>query len=305
MKLLDNKNIKGILYAALAFFMFTCADAFIKDLSSTYHGAQAGLMSVTFSLFFIFLFQKRLGGFSFCALRHSTKHKWHMIRSVIGTIGFLCFIIGIGQIDLATTYAIILTAPFWSVLMAIPLFGEKIGWHRSVAIIIGFLGVLIVLRPGFETISPAAFLMMGCSISGAVFFVLSRKIGEDEPMTNSMIYIYMSDIILIGLFCLFWVDIKMPELQHLPYFMASGAFYLAGTLSIQKGFGMAETSAVAPLHYTQLIWGPLIGYFIFQEIPNIWTVIGGGIIVASGLTLIYREHVTHKKTQIKEEGKST
>ncbi len=291
MHALENKNVKGILYAALAFFLFNIADSFIKGLSPIYGGAYTGFLAVLFNLSFILLIFKIRGKLNFKAALKSKKRPWLFLRGVIGSIGFLCFINAIGKIDLATAYSLILTAPFWAALFAVIFYREKIGWHRIFAIFIGFTGVLVVLRPDSGNISIYAILLLCLAFLAGISFILSRKIGEKEPLVHFLLYVEVISAIIIGIFCYLYSDWVVPQPLHILYIAISAAFYLAGMVFVHRAFSMAETSAVAPIHYTQVIWGTLIGYFIFQEVPDKWTVVGGTIIVASGLYLIYREHI--------------
>lgn len=306
MHLPNKNNLKGIAYGGLGFLFFSIADSFIKNFSSIYGGAYTGFITLCFSMIFIIILFKPLGGKSPKNLITSPKLKWMLLRGLAGTVNFFCFITAIQYIDLTTAYTLTFTSAFWVILISFILNRHSVTWQRLLTTTIGFIGVLIVLRPDNGEISWPALLILCSAICSALSFSLSRKIGEKEPYAHVLFYIEFISFILIGLYCLIDGQWIMPQLDHLFLLFLSTCFYLLAMIFVHRAFSIAETTAVSPTHYSQIIWGTLIGYFIFHETPDTYTIIGSIIIVACGLHLIYREYRTHHprddKTIKKEEG---
>ncbi len=286
--------MRAVMLVLMAFASYNVADAFLKHIASLYYFAEAAFYPSLFYGVFVLLAHKRFGGAS--SLLKTNKKALHLLRAMAGTGCYLCFVIALKNITLAEAYTILLSSPFWIATLSIFFFQEKIGWHRWLAIVIGFIGVLVVLRPGVIAVQPASLLMLGAALCFSFFVIFTRKIGSEESLFNMVIIpIIMEAIVFIPLIILNgnW---QPPQAGHIIFFIAAGLFYLGGTSLSALGFSAGESSLLAPLHYSQIIWGSLIGYFIFQEIPEKWTILGAAIIIGSGIYLIYREHINHKTT---------
>ena len=285
-------NMRAIAFVLFAFAAWNIADAFLKYTTSFYSFAEAALYPTFFYAIYIVIFAKKFGGLK--AVTKTKKLKLHLIRSIFGTCCFICVVIAFKFTTLAETYTLVLTAPFWVAILSIFFFKETIGWHRWLVIGIGFIGVLVVLRPGLISVQPASISALMAAAFFAVFVVCTRRIGKDEPLINMVLYPILTDIIILIPIIIFMGNWHPPQAEHLIVFAASGLFYLIGTSLSSIGFASGDSSLLAPLHYSQIIWGALIGYFFFHEKPEIWTFIGAAIIVMSGIYLVYREHLAHK-----------
>ncbi|NCO03067.1 MAG: DMT family transporter [Alphaproteobacteria bacterium] len=288
-------NVYAGLFVLAAFLSFNIADAFLKQASTIYSFAEAALYPVlAYGILLIIAsgFTKTFAGLTQI---HKTQHKkLHVIRAFCGTGCFFSFVLAIQFITFAKTYTLLLTAPLWVAVLSIFFFKEKIGIHRWTAILVGFAGVLIVLRPGIITLSWASLLVLSGALSLAVFLILTRKIGAKEPMINMVLFPIITDCIVFLPIILWMGNWTPPQIEHFALFAASGFFYLMGTTFSAVGFSRGDSSMLAPLQYSQIIWGTIIGLIIFNEIPEKWTIIGATVIILSGVYLFYREHKAHK-----------
>ncbi len=290
-----HKNIQAVLIVLLAFLAFNCGDGFLRHMIDSYNFFICGFYALLVCAAFILLFSGKMGGLRPIV---TTPHvKLHLLRGIGGTFCFLSFLYGISHLTLAQAYTLILTSPFWVVIISHFLKHEGIGPYRILSIIAGFIGVLVVMRPDVQGLNPAALVVLLGGFGFGIFIVVSRMIGDDEPMINFMFYASLTDI--LGAAVAIWImdAWTIPLAEHWPYFFLAGVFFILGSLLVSKGFSMGDSTLLAPLHYTQIIWGMIIGYLFFNETPENWTILGALIIVSSGVYLIYKENKAQQAKQ--------
>lgn len=288
-------NVYAGLFVLSAFLCFNIADAFLKKASTIYTFAEAALYPILAYGILLVIASNFSKTFSGLRQIHKTQYKaLHSIRAICGTGCFFSFVLAIQFITFAETYTLLLTAPLWVAVLSIFFFKEQIGVHRWAAILIGFAGVLIVLRPGLISLSWASLLVLMGALSLAIFLILTRKIGPKEPMINMVLFPVITDCLVFIPIILWMGDWTPPQFEHFALFLAAGFFYLIGTTFSAVGFSRGDSSMLAPLQYSQIIWGTIIGLIIFNEIPEKWTIIGAAVITLSGVYLFYREHKAHK-----------
>ncbi len=211
----------------------------------------------------------------------------HIGRGVIGLIGFTSMVYAISHAPLATVTSIAFTRVIFLVILAIVVFRETVGWRRWTAVAIGFVGVLVMIRPGA---APLDFALLGAllnafAIAGVVVFLkfLSRT---EAPETMVLSFSLFGSVVMLVPAIMVW---RWPD--HLGwglvlFIAAAGA--IAQSCNV-RGWAIGEASAMAPLAYFQLIFAGLFGFFIFAEVPDNWTYAGAAIIVASTLYISIRE----------------
>jgi drug/metabolite transporter (DMT)-like permease len=292
-----NVNMRATALVLLSFLSYNVADAFVKHLLSIYYFAEAAFYPTVIYALFVIIFHRKFGGIK--SLFTSKKTLYHFMRGFFGTGCYVSFVVSIQYITLAQAYTLLLTSPFWIAILSIFFFREHIGIHRWAAIFVGFIGVLVVMRPGLIPLEPASFLMIFGALCFSMFIIYTKKIGPDEPLISMVMFPIIAEaIILVPMIIYNGVQndaFTMPRPDHILFFTLGGLCYLIGTSLSSLGFSSGESSMLAPLHYSQIIWGALIGYFIFAETPESWTMLGAGIIIASGVYLINRERKAHAK----------
>jgi len=284
----SHKNLEAFLLVSIGFLLYSVADGFMRYTLDYYTFAVCGFYTLLVYFSLILIFSRKFGGLK--QITQTKKLNLLIIRGFFGTGCLVFFLYGLSHLTMSQTYTLLLTSPMWLALLAIPLLGEKIGIHRVIAIIVGFIGVLVVMRPGLENINMAAIGVLIGAISFALFIIITRKIGEQEPLLNLIFFAGIMDLVVFLIIMTAEGSWQLPQWEHMAFFAAAGLFLLLATQFASRGFSLGESSFLAPIHYSQIVWGTLIGYFFFAEIPEIWTIIGAVIIVASGIYLIHREH---------------
>lgn len=224
-----------------------------------------------------------------------TDKLWlHVLRALCGVLIFYMMINGFKQLGLALSYTLIFVGPFFAALLSIVFLKEKVGIYRWLSMAGGFLGILVVLRPGIEQLHPAALGILLAALLFAVTTIIARKIGEDEPLLAFSLF---GSVISLQAYAVltFWDgEAMIPRGGQWALFALIAVFHVGGSLMTARAFSMTETALVAPFHYVQLLWGTLFGIVIFSTVPDVWTALGACLIVMSGLFLIYRERVRHR-----------
>ncbi len=193
------------------------------------------------------------------------------------------------QLDQALS--ILFSTPFLVAILAGPVLGEWIGWRRWVAILVGFAGVLLVTRPGAGGVHWAAIYSMVSAVFYSLYIIATRVISRTEATETTLFYLNaVGALAILPVLPFVW---SMPDSSwHLFLMVVFGAFGSFGHYLLIAAHRLAPASLLAPFMYTQLVWAILLGFMIFGDVPNSWTLAGAGIVVASGLYLLHRERVT-------------
>ncbi len=279
--------------AVFGFSSYAFGDIFVKMGAGTYQPEQIGLWSNMCWLPLILILSSKIGG-----LRNTLRSKnihLHVLRAILGMISFYFMTTGFRVLGMATSYTLVFIAPFIATLIAVAFFGEKIRIYRWCAIAAGFVGVLVVLRPGIIPLQPAALGILFGAVCYAVSTTIIRKIGEHEPLLAFSLYNVICMLAVFTGICLYKGESLLPAVEHMWMFPCLASFHVMGNFAVSTAFKTGETSSVAPFHYIQLLWGVLFGYVLFGQGIDIWTGLGGAIIVGSGIYMIHREHVRHRE----------
>ena len=275
----------GILYMLFAFVMFTGIDTLSKLMGQDdYHPVQISWGRLVIQLLILLPFVMRAGVKNVL----STGHPYmQTIRGVVMSIAAIAFVAGLKTLPLATMTSINFVSPFLITILSIFFLKEHVGYHRWIAIAIGFIGALIIIRPGFTVFDPGAIYALIAALSWAVGIVATRYVQrEDGALTTLFFTIAIGVIITSAIVEPYWRPIEGSAWLYL---LGIGLLSTAGQLLMFASLRHAEPSAVAPFTYTQLIWATLIGLVVFGDFPDQWTWLGSGIIIASGLYLWRRE----------------
>ncbi|MFA5592247.1 MAG: DMT family transporter [Micavibrio sp.] len=289
MKLAQNKTAFGMALAAVGFSLYSIGDVFIKLGAEHYPPEKVALFINLFFLPILLILSNRVGGLK-ATLK--TKHlKLHILRGLFGAAVFFCMTTGFVKLGMAMSYTLIFAGPFIMSVLSIYFLGEKIGIHRWASIITGFIGVLVVLRPGVVPLEPAALAIILAAFCFAGSNIIIRRIGEGEPLLAFSLFTCLTSTIVFGTVTLWKGDLSLPSTDHLWFFAATALFHVFANFSVSRAFQTTDTSLAAPFHYVQLLWGLAFGYLLFGQGIDVWTGLGGAIIVGSGIYMIHREHV--------------
>jgi drug/metabolite transporter (DMT)-like permease len=191
-------------------------------------------------------------------------------------------------LQLDEALSIMFATPFLVAIAAGPLLGEWVGWRRWTAIGVGFLGVLVVIRPGLGGgMQWAALLSVAAAIFYAAYGITTRMVSRTDPSDTTLFFGNLVGVaVMLPVLPFVWTT---PSLTDLAMLAAVGALGSAGHFLLIAAHRRAPASVLSPFIYTQLIWASTLGFLVFGDIPTQWTLVGGAIVVASGLYLIHRE----------------
>ena len=217
-----------------------------------------------------------------------------IFRALINIISMICWFSAIGMMHFEIATALGFTTPLFTTVLAVLILGEVIRFHRTAALLLGFVGILIIIRPGYMPFEFGTILMLIASFSFSFVLIFVKKLSATDSSLTIIFYhlLYMTPAFFI-LSIFYWENINLNQLI---IFILMGASGLLSHWCLAQAFKMSDTTFVMPLQFTKLIWASLIGLFIFSEQPDIWTWVGGVIIFISVVYITYREAFKKKGT---------
>ncbi|MDA0961326.1 MAG: DMT family transporter [Proteobacteria bacterium] len=219
----------------------------------------------------------------------TTRFTTHLARSVCSAFGMLLFYMAFTLLPLALATTLTFLQAMFVMVLAALLLGEKIGQRRIVAVFVGFFGVLIVMRPGVETIDPGMLVALGAAFVSSLLMILTRSLSVTESRMTIMLYSATLGLLLISIpAILTWQPLLA---QHLPMLALVGIAGTTGQFLMVGAFQVAEASALAPVDYVRLIFAVGAGYYIFNEVPDGWTWAGAAVILGAVGYATYRARV--------------
>ena len=225
----------------------------------------------------------------------SNNTKLQLIRAGINIISMICWFTAIGIMNFEKATALGFTTPLFTTILAVLVLGEVIRFHRTAALILGFIGIIIIIRPGYVPFEFGTLLMLLASFSFSFVLIFVKKLSATDSSLTIIFYhlLYMTPVFFI-LSLFFWESVTFNQLLLFAFMGAAG---LLSHWCLAQAFKLSETTFVMPLQFTKLIWASMIGLFIFAEQPDIWTWIGGVVIFISVVYITYREAFKKKGTQ--------
>lgn len=279
----DNYG-KAISYLLCGVMAGLGLDLCAKWLLADYPLEQFVFLRSMFGLFF-FLFSVRwYGGFGSLKTR---RWQWHLLRTLLATGAMFGFFYGLARMPLVNALTIAFTAPLMVTAMSVPFLGEHVGWRRWLAVIVGFGGVLVVLRPGAGMITLASFAVIFAAACYAGLAITARKLAATESSFALAVYVVTGPF-LVSAFLL-QDRFVAPTAGGWFFFALAGLCSALAWFGIIGGYRRAPPAMLAPFEYTALIGAAAAGYWIWNEVPDRWVLLGAAIIIASGLFIVHRE----------------
>jgi len=283
----SERGTRAVVAMLFAVALFSLMDAGLKLLSSQYPAFQVAAMRGAASLPFVLAWALATTG-----LRPLLRVRWplHLLRGVLGVAMMWGFVYALRTLPLSTAYSIFFVAPLLITALSVPFLGEQVGPRRWIAIAIGLVGVLVVLRPtgdGVLTVAGLAVLLaaLGYAISAITVRVLART-----DSTQAMV-VWLMAMMAFGAGAFAWPDWVPLRGEHAWLIVGIGLAGALGQYAITEAFRLGQASLLAPLEYTALLWGVLLDLTIWGVLPDGVTWVGSAIIIASGLYLLRRERV--------------
>ncbi len=277
-------NTKGALFALLAFAIFSTHDVVVKVLGGNYSPIQIVFFSVLLSFPWATIMLMRDATADTLLPKHPW---WTALRTVAAVITGVSAFYAFSVLPMAQVYAILFAAPLLITILAIPVLGETVRIRRWVAVLVGLIGVLVVLRPGQQPLEPGHLAALVAALGGAVASVIVRKIGRDERPVVLMLYPMAANFLVMGA-ALGFVYKPMP-VEHLGLLAIISIFGLIAGRFVIAAYSAGEAVIVAPMQYSQILWATFYGFLFFDETIDAATAIGAAIIIGSGIYIVLRE----------------
>jgi drug/metabolite transporter (DMT)-like permease len=289
----------GMLLMITGVASFAVMDATIKWLTTDFSVPQIVALRSWFGLPILFFLVHREGGITELKTKRPFAHGFRYMLVLILSFSFFWVLSRMKLVDAIT---ITFAAPIIIAALSVPLLKESVGIHRWSAIIVGFIGVLVILRPGYGVFQWAALVALGSTAAYAILMITTRALKSTETTASLMFYPQFCMSITGLLYApFFWIT---PSLWELALFAFAGTIGSFGIICITNAFRLAPVATVSPFEYTALIWATLLGYLIWNELPDSPTLFGAGIVITSGLYILYRETRLTGKAQPKLVGLS-
>jgi drug/metabolite transporter (DMT)-like permease len=277
--------VRGILAGFLSYAIFSFGDAGIKAVGGRLSVFEIGFFTTFFACMAL-PFAKRPGE------RWREIFRMHrpglvMARTVSGVLAGLLGIYAFVHLPLAEVYSLFFLAPLFVTILSVPFLGEQVGWRRGLAILVGFAGVVLVVRPGFREIELAHLAALGVALCGATTVLALRALGPTEKRITLLGVVFLAAIATNGVLMI--ADFRVPAPVDFVLLAASGLCGAMGQMLLMAATRAAPASRVAPAQYSQIVWAVALGAAFFGEVPDATAVAGIALVTSAGLFTFVRE----------------
>ena len=271
----------GIIFAIFAYFSFSLLDT-IQKTAVIYHSIfQILFLKYFFTLFLSITESYRKKNYNFYKTNNS---KLQITRSVLSIIESGCFVLSFRYLSLADAHSIASLTPVIVVALSAIILREKVNLKTWIAIFIGFIGVLIIMRPGLSIFDPKSMIPLAAAFFLSLYQIVTRKVSEYDSSETSLFYTSVVGIILMS----FLVPFYWQPMQSFSYllFLGVGIFFSLGIYFQIIALSFAKASIVQPFHYSLILWAIILGYIFYNDLPDLLTIIGAIIITLSGIYVL-------------------
>ena len=277
---------RAILCMLLGVAVLTANDALLKWMTGGYHVGQIMFCRGLFVFIPLALLIWRGGG---SRSLHTDNPTGHLIRALLVILGTFLFVSGLKHLPLTDAIAIAFAGPLFIAALAPPLLGEYVGWRRWMAVLSGFIGIVIIMRPGGGVFQWAALFPLAASLTGAFRDILTRGMSETETSVALLFYTSLGVVLASMVISPFvWQPVPFADWG---WFAVNGFLIGSAHFLMIETFRYGEAALVAPFKYSGAVWAAIFGYFIWGDIPDLGTVMGVTIVVVAGIYILHRERV--------------
>jgi drug/metabolite transporter (DMT)-like permease len=276
-------NLRGALWLVFAGFVLISMNSIVKTMGARLPAAELLFFRGAFGIVFLMPLVLWRGWRSV-----ATRYPWmHLLRTCFGTASMFAVFYSVTHMPLADATAILFSSPLFATVFAVLILRETVGWRRATATVVGFAGILVMMRPGAEAFDPVALVAVaGALMTGALAIIIRRLSGKDSPYIIIFWFTTVGSLIALPFALAVWVP---PLASDWPLLVLIGFLGLIGQTAFTFAFSTGESSAVAPFDYVRLIFAGLFGYLFFAELPDEWSLTGAAIIMASTFYIMRRE----------------
>jgi drug/metabolite transporter (DMT)-like permease len=283
-----SNPVLGIRFVLLAMVAFAVQDATSKYLAGLYPPQFFIMIRYwLFAIFVVLLVARRPGGLR--AVFQTKMPRLQVFRGVLLATQIVLVVISFDRLGLAETHAIFSVHPLLATVLAMPLLGERIGWRRAGAIAVGFIGVVLILRPGLDMFRPDALIALAIAAMMAVYTITTRMVSRaDGSAIPAFFWLGVAGagaMTLVGPF--YWTPMRLPDVGWL---LVHSCFAMFGHYCLIRALEVTEAVRIQPFSYLQMVFAIPIGAFIFGEPVDRWVIVGMTITVGAGLYAIWREY---------------
>jgi drug/metabolite transporter (DMT)-like permease len=279
-----ERNLAAIGLVLLAVALFSAMDAMSKILAADYDPIE-----IVWGRYLAILAMLAPAALRRPRLLLTAQPMLQAVRGVCVLASALLFIAGLARLPIADATAIGFASPLLVTALSIPMLGEEVGVRRWSAVVIGFLGVLIIVRPGSGAVGAAALLPLLSAVCWAMSLVVTRRMRRADTPLTTLLYSTAIGFVLSGAALPFvW---HVPTISAATMLVAMGVLSASGQYLLIAGLTRGDASLLAPFTYSQIVWATLTGYFVFGTVPSSWTWCGAAVIVGSGIYIAHRERV--------------
>jgi drug/metabolite transporter (DMT)-like permease len=276
----------GILYLIAGGLLFTVSSALIKAAGPDVPAGMTVFCRGLIGMLPVLLYLRRFGGF---ALLRSERPLAHLYRCTVGIASMYCGFVAVTLIPLADYVAINFAAPIFATALAVPLLGERVGFRRWAAVMVGCAGALLIVQPSGAGLERGAWLALAGAFGYGLVIVAMRDLGRTEDSGTTVFYFSMTTLV-VGAIMLPFVYVPLSAAQW-AMLAAMGITSGFGQLLFTEAYRHGDTAVIAPFDYVAMIWALLIGLVVFDQFPNALTLVGAVVVCLSGLYILYRETV--------------
>ncbi|MCB1744767.1 MAG: DMT family transporter [Gammaproteobacteria bacterium] len=282
-----QQNIpKGILCILLSTLLLTSQDALTKWLLQSHNLAEVmfykGALSVPWSLALHRLMGNSLGSLA------SARPGLTTLRTTIGVVCTVFVTLSVHYLPLAEALAVIFLSPVLLTALSAPMLNERVGWRRWLAVLAGFLGVLLITEPGQAPLSWTIALPLMAALSGALRDIYTRKLGGIDPPTTTLFWSMVASMV-VGALAIPVLGLGWPAAAAWPLFLVASLLVVVAMWLIILAFQLASGSVIAPFRYLSLVWAGLIGFLVWGDVPSAMKIAGAAVVCGSGLYIWWRE----------------
>ena len=276
---------RGILWMLLSCLLFAHVNAIAKHLSMDYPTLQVLWVRFAFQA----LMSAPLLGRGLFHFMRTRVLGLQLLRSFYLAVCTVLFFVGLQLVSFVEITAVLFLAPILVTALSAPMLGETVGKRRWAGVIVGFAGALIIVRPGIDILQLSAIVPLGAAAFLALYQISSRVVSRSDHAMTTLVYTPLVGVLITSVLVPFvW---QAPNAEGWFFMVLLGILGIGGQYALIKAFEATEASVLAPFFYSLLIWATILGFLVWEELPDAWTVLGAAVMIASGLYILHREQV--------------